>query len=1240
MLISTIAAFMAIKTQLQAALLLFGSAIGVVTTAIKGLYGWLTASQVLVTRIVLSPAIFAFGKLAIAVAAVTTAVVILSEAFGEADNEKDEFADNQGLDALENSLEGINAVLKSIKDTMSWIKNNKLDSLDFGFIRIGSPFKISKETQQLVNNKKQEDMKKYIEEEAIKIRQLITPDIEFYKQLRNAGLPNQEQTNRQVADNLNLLRDFQQSIKKGLKLPEIETETFQRTVEHVQDLHDLLKRIQPLVTDLSKQQLNVDRSFGSAKSLEERRRLVLEMREFFRLYTDRNVEELSSELLKVIQAPDIKLAQDAFTAKFRKHSADVWQGWYNSFAAAYEKAGTFYNKITKSTSNVQPQTEGLDELQEDLRKMAEEQKKAEQKRLEDTEKANTDYLENRTKIERDAIEELRKANIDAADSIDKYKKDNIEKLAQFRLQKERQIQEAELQLSKNVRNTVRNKQDFDVSMEMISRRLRGESTFDLEYKYRLQRILEDREQSLEDVRYNRIKDVQDLEQEIINIRKEGEEAIFQIWSDLYTKRQSIVENAQQKNQDNQTQHSRKLSEINQQAAEALRQTFGDKEDIKNFVPTILDLRQQSFYQQEEIKELLKKTGLSQGQFETYRNVLHYRETRGIDKPYQNVNPFGFAGAYQIGSQVQSDAIKLAKTLKIDTKGLEKPVNEIAPIDQEKLLLLVIGVYREELERGIKNFEQLSVDKQIQLIYTAHGHGSAAAIQLYQGKIPQTPDGNDVKPEDTYKQGRDILGGQSSLPVPEFKLASTSTRFGIGGTSVPLPNMPPPPLPQASVEEFNRLLNNQVPIQFDPSIKTNIPEVPVELKKLQEEQVKPFLEIIEKVIEATKKLNESEIDLVASLSLEKFSSFANEIVNPVLQISDNYYEQERVLREQQRLFAEGINPELIEQTAQLNLQQTSNRNNLQLIQEQLTIRKIQTQEKINELNAQIQSLSIVKELSAQQKQELDNAVKKKNELTEQLGTLTNIATKTKEALDFNEKMPDAIKKQNEESDKLEQKLQDIKDLSQGISTALGRGLQESLLLVINGTENWGEALDKIIVNVLNTIIEQLLYITVIQPFVQNLSKGLSGIFGNIFNLGAGAVGGGAGAAGAAVRAVAGIAGVGFADGGIMTNRGMKQLQYYANGGIARSPQLAVFGEGSKPEAYVPLPDGRRIPVVLSGSSGGGNTVIGGSTSVVVNVDASNTKAAGDKPRANQLGDQIAKVVQAEIIKQQRPGGLLY
>jgi hypothetical protein len=56
---------------------------------------------------------------------------------------------------------------------------------------------------------------------------------------------------------------------------------------------------------------------------------------------------------------------------------------------------------------------------------------------------------------------------------------------------------------------------------------------------------------------------------------------------------------------------------------------------------------------------------------------------------------------------------------------------------------------------------------------------------------------------------------------------------------------------------------------------------------------------------------------------------------------------------------------------------------------------------------------------------------------------------------------------------------------------------------------------------------------------------------------------------------------FADGGIMTSAGNVPLRKYAGGGIANSPQMAMFGEGSTPEAYVPLPDGRRIPVAMSG-----------------------------------------------------------
>jgi tape measure domain-containing protein len=107
-------------------------------------------------------------------------------------------------------------------------------------------------------------------------------------------------------------------------------------------------------------------------------------------------------------------------------------------------------------------------------------------------------------------------------------------------------------------------------------------------------------------------------------------------------------------------------------------------------------------------------------------------------------------------------------------------------------------------------------------------------------------------------------------------------------------------------------------------------------------------------------------------------------------------------------------------------------------------------------------------------------------------------------------------------------------------------------------------------------------------------------------------------------------IGFANGGIMTGQGPLDLKTYARGGIARSPQLAMFGEGSMPEAYVPLPDGRSIPVTMRG---------GGAGNIVVNVDAKGTQVEGDQGRSKQLGTAISAAVQAELIKQQRPGGLL-
>ena len=109
---------------------------------------------------------------------------------------------------------------------------------------------------------------------------------------------------------------------------------------------------------------------------------------------------------------------------------------------------------------------------------------------------------------------------------------------------------------------------------------------------------------------------------------------------------------------------------------------------------------------------------------------------------------------------------------------------------------------------------------------------------------------------------------------------------------------------------------------------------------------------------------------------------------------------------------------------------------------------------------------------------------------------------------------------------------------------------------------------------------------------------------------------------------------FAGGGVMTDQGPLPLKTYAKGGIADRPQLAMFGEGRMPEAYVPLPDGRTIPVTMQGGAGGETNVV-----VNVNMETGQTQAQSDEKKGTDLGMVIASVVKQELINQRRPGGLL-
>ena len=86
-------------------------------------------------------------------------------------------------------------------------------------------------------------------------------------------------------------------------------------------------------------------------------------------------------------------------------------------------------------------------------------------------------------------------------------------------------------------------------------------------------------------------------------------------------------------------------------------------------------------------------------------------------------------------------------------------------------------------------------------------------------------------------------------------------------------------------------------------------------------------------------------------------------------------------------------------------------------------------------------------------------------------------------------------------------------------------------------------------------------------------------------------------------------------------------YRADGGRTTPGNAYIVGERG-PELFVPGAQGNIVP----------NNAMGGAN-VTVNVDASGSSVEGDSDQAAQLGKMLGAAVQAELVKQKRPGGLL-
>lgn len=154
--------------------------------------------------------------------------------------------------------------------------------------------------------------------------------------------------------------------------------------------------------------------------------------------------------------------------------------------------------------------------------------------------------------------------------------------------------------------------------------------------------------------------------------------------------------------------------------------------------------------------------------------------------------------------------------------------------------------------------------------------------------------------------------------------------------------------------------------------------------------------------------------------------------------------------------------------------------------------------------------------------------------------------------------------------------------EGLATMTSSGTTEATKALIEGSLVTGQETSSSMtftssLNLANAALSQ--FTAMLQA--SSGSSSSSGVLSSLF-------GGSTGAAGDTISASYGsdMTGFenlfGFANGGIMTSMGSVSLRKYAAGGIANSPQLAMYGEAG-PEAYVPLPDGRSIPVTMSGST---------------------------------------------------------
>jgi len=170
----------------------------------------------------------------------------------------------------------------------------------------------------------------------------------------------------------------------------------------------------------------------------------------------------------------------------------------------------------------------------------------------------------------------------------------------------------------------------------------------------------------------------------------------------------------------------------------------------------------------------------------------------------------------------------------------------------------------------------------------------------------------------------------------------------------------------------------------------------------------------------------------------------------------------------------------------------------------------------------------------------------------------------------------------------------------LSESIARSFEDSFVGIIKGTMSVGDAFR----NMLNVIADEFIR-TAARTAANQFQQGILGFFSSMFS---------------PVKAIPKQSSTG--------PLGNFDFGMAADGGRIPGGRPTLVGERG-PELFTPGVSGMVTP----------NHALGGSTSIVVNVDASGSSVEGDEQQGRELGLVLSAAIESELIKQKRPGGLL-